>query len=806
MKNLFLFCLLSGIMSGVFGGEIYSVASPKGKLLLHWNFDSLGNMFLPEEIRGYSACLSGSYSKKNLVPGLYGKAFAFHSGKVIGTVPHAPELSLNDDFTIEAIFRPTRTDFYHTILWKGNRNRSPEAVNYHFGIRSGNLELKYKDKQGHWIVFKTTGKPIVKRKWYHCSVYYKHGICTFTINGQKKISQRTEFFYGNGILPENDCPAQIGAGTVGRNPGAYFEGDIDDLKIWQGQAPESSDDKPENWHILLENYRKALLVAFSAEKMEAAEMERRRKRDYTSFFAKFKCNDMFGVVPLPDTRRLNGTPDFFRSLEKWRSGAEVYAARNEYEGGQLIFFSAPGKTAKIDSVIVSDLINDAGERIPASSVSIGKIGFVTTGQSGIPVEFTGRIPDPIYPGDTAFDVKADEFTALHYRIYTGNAAPGIYRGTFHISESDGDFTVPLTCRVFNFKLPERSSLKTVFSFDMDAYRKWFRLDSLSPETELTIHNFLLDYRICGAELYGKSLSPALNLLPELKHRITTVILPAGAPENTYEDVLSQVKTLGLDDRLYFYAYDELADHPEYLPEAEKKMAAIKRKYPALRRMQTSFPIRELAGMFDVWCPLFIHFGKQPEQKKLEEMKAGGTEIWWYPADLPEKPYPNFFVDFPVFDCRIIGTLSFLHNVDGLLYWRSNREWLSNLDCAPKWQEDKWRTYIFHISTGDRKYRNGMGNLVYPGRNGELLPSLRLENLRDGLEDYEYLAMLKRLVAAGRRKCSASKELRKAEILLSVPAKVAQTVNSYSDDPVNLMRYREQVAHAIEALLEKIADK
>lgn len=109
MKNLFLFCLLSGIMSGVFGGEIYSVASPKGKLLLHWNFDSLGNMFLPEEIRGYSACLSGSYSKKNLVPGLYGKAFAFHSGKVIGTVPHAPELSLNDDFTIEAIFRPTRS-------------------------------------------------------------------------------------------------------------------------------------------------------------------------------------------------------------------------------------------------------------------------------------------------------------------------------------------------------------------------------------------------------------------------------------------------------------------------------------------------------------------------------------------------------------------------------------------------------------------------------------------------------------------------------------------------------------------------
>lgn len=42
------------------------------------------------------------------------------------------------------------------------------------------------------------------------------------------------------------------------------------------------------------------------------------------------------------------------------------------------------------------------------------------------------------------------------------------------------------------------------------------------------------------------------------------------------------------------------------------------------------------------------------------------------------------------------------------------------------------------------FKNGMGNYVYPGKDGRILPSLRLENLRDGVEDYEYLVLLKKL--------------------------------------------------------------
>jgi len=39
-----------------------------------------------------------------------------------------------------------------------------------------------------------------------------------------------------------------------------------------------------------------------------------------------------------------------------------------------------------------------------------------------------------------------------------------------------------------------------------------------------------------------------------------------------------------------------------------------------------------------------------------------------------------------------------------------------------------------------KWANGDGNLIYPGPESPL-SSIRLENIRDGLEDYEYLRLL-----------------------------------------------------------------
>jgi len=72
---------------------------------------------------------------------------------------------------------------------------------------------------------------------------------------------------------------------------------------------------------------------------------------------------------------------------------------------------------------------------------------------------------------------------------------------------------------------------------------------------------------------------------------------------------------------------------------------------------------------------------------------------------------------------------------GILYW-----------CIDHWQAgaDPWPGAPFH-SEGGATFP-GEGVLVYPGRGAGVpgvVPSMRLNWIRDGLEDYEYVALLKK---------------------------------------------------------------
>jgi hypothetical protein len=257
--------------------------------------------------------------------------------------------------------------------------------------------------------------------------------------------------------------------------------------------------------------------------------------------------------------------------------------------------------------------------------------------------------------------------------------------------------------------------------------------------------------------------------------------------------------MGLEEYMYYYGIDELSMHMERLPAATKVTRALRSAWPELKMMQTSFPINELQPLYNVWTPLFREFAVADRLKTIQAMRSRGDRIWWYAADAPRHPCPNFFLDYPVFDCRVIGILSYVHDVEGILYWCVNREWRNNMDIRQQWPDAAWKSHIFHAHTGKRKRKNGMGNLVYPGRGGALHASLRLENLRDGLEDYEYMCALndaiERLAAVNTPATRAL--LPAARTLKTPPPNVATAVNAWSQDPKPLLEYREEVARMIE---------
>ena len=59
---------------------------------------------------------------------------------------------------------------------------------------------------------------------------------------------------------------------------------------------------------------------------------------------------------------------------------------------------------------------------------------------------------------------------------------------------------------------------------------------------------------------------------------------------------------------------------------------------------------------------------------------------------------------------------------------------------------------------------------------------RLEMLRDGLEDYEYFAILRRLDPQN--------------VLLSVPPEVTASMTEFTRDPTPMLRHRERLAREI----------
>lgn len=116
----------------------------------------------------------------------------------------------------------------------------------------------------------------------------------------------------------------------------------------------------------------------------------------------------------------------------------------------------------------------------------------------------------------------------------------------------------------------------------------------------------------------------------------------------------------------------------------------------------------------------------------------GEEVWWYflYGDRPPLPKPTI-MDRPGLEARIIPWLAWLERVDGLCYY-------STTDWDPSPWTDPW------INNG-----NGDGFMFYSPKDAtiafdpcipesnRLVPSIRWELLREGMEDYEYLWLLNR---------------------------------------------------------------
>lgn len=248
------------------------------------------------------------------------------------------------------------------------------------------------------------------------------------------------------------------------------------------------------------------------------------------------------------------------------------------------------------------------------------------------------------------------------------------------------------------------------------------------------------------------------------------------------------------DLAYTYVIDEPSS--KYFPQVKAAFSIVKRASPGIKTLLTlgygaTRPWRpgepglpayaELGGFVDIWVPHTDCF----HEGFMEERRRAGEEIWAYVCISAQKPYANIWaIDYPGTDHRVLFWQLWRYKVRGFLYWHVNY-----------WKVNPWEETITYPGG------NGDGSLFYPGEVGPV-GSIRLELTRDGIEDYDYLALLSRLLEEARKRGLEDEIVKRAEKLLDV-SDICPSWTKYTGEPSKIETKRNSIARAIEAIMRTL---
>ncbi|MGC4232076.1 MAG: DUF4091 domain-containing protein [Niabella sp.] len=136
---------------------------------------------------------------------------------------------------------------------------------------------------------------------------------------------------------------------------------------------------------------------------------------------------------------------------------------------------------------------------------------------------------------------------------------------------------------------------------------------------------------------------------------------------------------------------------------------------------------DLAETLDLWVPQLDLLNK--DYVFYQERKKAGDEVWFYTCLWPKGNYANRFIDLPLIKTRLLHWINYKYDIDGYLHWGFN--W---------WTDDPFAETTFINDAGGNLLPGGDSWIVYPGYH-KLYSSIRLEAMRDGINDHTLLKML-----------------------------------------------------------------
>jgi hypothetical protein len=497
----------------------------------------------------------------------------------------------------------------------------------------------------------------------------------------------------------------------------------------------------------------------------------------------------------------------------------VELARNEYQAFQLALCGTANTTHL--SIAVSPLKGPGGGELPP--VKIERVGYVPVDYpsayysievpewcrkvprgAGATDGWAGWWPDPLAPC-ASLDLSPNQTQPVWFTVHAPKlAAPGRYQAEVTLDAGGRSARkILLTVRVLPFTLPDQGHLQAIFDFrfgpgggfgsgadSMEDRRKWLRfiaehrlgINEIHPppkfnykEGKVTMDAAEFDEaaRFCFDELgMNAAYTPDFFYMfgwayPPKKLFGLDPFTPewTAALQQAYRLFTDHVRQKGWHDKFVFYVSDEPHFDHDFVVEQMKKLCAL------VHEVDRTIPIYSSTwrhcsawdDSLDLWG--IGQYGCFPVDE-MERLQRAGRQMWFTCDGQMATDTPFLATE------RLLPYYCFRYGVRGFEFW-GLAWWTYN-----PWQVG-WHQFIRQSDEGKKyywvRYPDGDGFLAYPGKPVGVdgpASTIRLEQIRQGLEDYEALALLGELAAkakqAGRAAPGAERALAMARDLVTIP--------------------------------------
>jgi Glycoside hydrolase 123, catalytic domain len=409
---------------------------------------------------------------------------------------------------------------------------------------------------------------------------------------------------------------------------------------------------------------------------------------------------------------------------------ELFALRDEVIAFQVVVPGPlDGVTVEISADFKTDLFIEHFFEVRRSSTG-GQPWSLGWAKGSGPGNFVGTYPDALIPIELAppwnpwpMKVPAGENGVVWVDLTVPKTAlPGRYHGTILVRAGDGADALPFSLDVLDATLPPRP-VSTLLFYDPGNLRK-----RVGPNAERQLWTLFHEHRV--TPLHG------INDLEDLQHH-----LPA----------------LAEDDLVVFGVYGTLGDPT---PEKAALVEGLARRLPAgvgaiLYAEDEDCRSPRGAGWRKLLSTVRVAWtcSEDPRRQPVDvpivaagEWDATKGRTWIYNGYRPATG--ALHSDTPATDLRTFGWIAAMAGIPRWFIWETTFWYDSN-----RGGHGPYDPFVSAETFHNRDSEAGMGDgvLVYPGRQldrfGEhslgfegVLPSIRLKNLRRGIEDAGYLQL------------------------------------------------------------------